>query len=347
MRYRRHIDAAIDAIFKTGVVERDRSVAELIELGVNHEQQHQELILTDILALFAAQPLRPAYRPRPSPSPVLQRGEGDNALPGGSTCPAASVAWGTRGSPSSTTTSVRATRCCCRTIAWPTASSPIAEWLEFMADGGYATPAHWLSDGWAAVNAKGWTAPRLLGGRARRVAAHDAARARARRSRCSRLPRQLLRGGCLRTLGRQAPADGVRMGGGRGRLPGAWQLLGSGALVRSRRPRPVRTTSPCQMFGDVWEWTQSAYSAYPGFRAGRRRARRVQRQVHVRPVRAARRLLRHARRHIRARPTATSSIRISAGSSPASDWQTTHDTPREHDASIAAAGPLRRGRRVR
>src|SRR5205085_898 len=77
LRYRRHIDAALDAIFKTGVAERHPAVAELIELGINHEQQHQELILTDILALFAAQPLRPAYRPSPpSPSPRTSRGEG-------------------------------------------------------------------------------------------------------------------------------------------------------------------------------------------------------------------------------------------------------------------------------
>src|SRR6185437_9541220 len=73
--YRRHIDAALDSIFKNGVVERHPAVAELIELGINHEQQHQELILTDILALFASQPLRPAYRPS-RPSPGTSRGEG-------------------------------------------------------------------------------------------------------------------------------------------------------------------------------------------------------------------------------------------------------------------------------
>src|SRR5438876_2607331 len=65
LHYRRHIDAALDALFSTGAVTRHPDMADLIELGINHEQQHQELILTDILALFASQPLQPAYRPAP------------------------------------------------------------------------------------------------------------------------------------------------------------------------------------------------------------------------------------------------------------------------------------------
>src|SRR5262245_50065301 len=67
MAYRGHVDDALRALLDRGV---DAEVARLIEIGINHEQQHQELLLTDILALFAANPLRPAYRPRPQPRPL-------------------------------------------------------------------------------------------------------------------------------------------------------------------------------------------------------------------------------------------------------------------------------------
>ena len=100
---------------------------------------------------------------------------------------------------------------------------------------------------------------------------------RAGRSRRAGLPRQLLRGRRLRALGRQAPADRGRMGG-----------------------RGARRALLADAFGIVWQWTRSAYAPYPGYRAGRRRARRVQRQVHGRPDGAARLLARDARRAMRA-----------------------------------------------
>ena len=73
----------------------------------------------------------------------------------------------------------------------------------------------------------------------------------------------------------------------------AGNLLERGLLHPA--PAPSTAASVQQLFGDVWEWTRSAYAPYPGYRAAGRRARRVQRQVHVQPVRPARRLVRHAR----------------------------------------------------
>jgi ergothioneine biosynthesis protein EgtB len=285
LRYRRHIDAALEALFKSGVPQRHSPVAELIELGINHEQQHQELILTDILALFASQPLRPAYRtpsapsprplgvrgghkfnaqsaaaPHPGPLPAEERGEGTGALRwhefrGGihRVGHAGSSFFYDNERPRHETL-LRDYRLAHRLVT-------NGEWLEFMADGGYATPAHWLADGWSTVNARGWTAPGYWEGEKgewRQMTldgpipvdpsapvchiSYFEADAFARWA-GKRLPTE---------FEWEAAASGVPMRG---------NMLGSGAL----RPLPASANSaadkPAQMFGDVWQWTQSAYSA--------------------------------------------------------------------------------------
>ena len=266
LSYRRHIDAALESICASGTVGRHPAVAELIELGINHEQQHQELILTDILALFASQPLQPAYRPSSSiPRPSREEGKGAARwldFPGGihrvghagdtffydNECPRHEAL-------------LREYRLASRLVT-------NGEWLEFMADGGYATPAHWLADGWAAVNAKGWSAPGYWEGE-------------------NGAWRQMTLNGLI-PVELDAPvchvsyfeADAFARWAGE-RLPTEfeWEVAASGLPVRDNmlgssalRPLPAPAIGaagkPAQMFGDVWEWTQSAYSAYPGFRAG-------------------------------------------------------------------------------
>jgi ergothioneine biosynthesis protein EgtB len=266
LRYRRHIDAAIDAIFKTGVVERNRAVAELIELGINHEQQHQELILTDILALFAAQPLRPAYRPS-RPSPGTSRGEGTGParwldFPGGiHRVGHAGESFFYDNERPRHEVLLQDHRLANRLVT-------NREWLEFMADGGYATPAHWLSDGWAAVNTKGWTAPGYWEGEQggwRRMTLQGL------------VPVDLDAPVChvsyfeadafARWAGKRLPTE-FEWEVAAAALPVRGNMLGSGALRPLPHPASGTPDKPAQMFGDVWEWTQSAYAAYPGFRAG-------------------------------------------------------------------------------
>jgi len=263
--YRAHIDTALDAIFATGIAERNPAVAELIELGINHEQQHQELILTDILALFAAQPLRPAYLPAPKASNASTIAE--------------------------------------RAIRWIECASGIhhvghageafffdnerprheallqkhrlahrlvtnAEWLEFMEDGGYATPAHWLSDGWGAVKARGWAAPGYWEGEKgawRQMTLNGLVPVDPAAPVCH--VSYFEADAFARWAGKRLPTE-FEWEAAAANLPVRGNMLGTGALRPLAAPAIAAADKPAQMFGDVWEWTQSAYAAYPGFRAG-------------------------------------------------------------------------------
>jgi ergothioneine biosynthesis protein EgtB len=264
--YRAHVDAGLEAIFARGIAAREPRVAELIELGINHEQQHQELILTDILALFAAQPLRPAYRPAP-PGVAAAAASAERTL-----------RWiefaggirriGHEGGSFHFDNERPRHEALLQDHRLASRLVTNAEWLEFMADDGYATPAHWLSDGWGAVKAKGWVAPGYWEGEPGAW-------------------RQMTLGGLV-PIDPAAPvshvsyfeADAFARWAGK-RLPTEFEweaaaagqpvrgnLLASGALRPLPAPAVAAADSCAQMFGDVWEWTQSAYSAYPGFRAG-------------------------------------------------------------------------------
>jgi ergothioneine biosynthesis protein EgtB len=221
----------------------------LVELGIHHEQQLEELFLTDVLATFAENPLEPAYGELPSPAcfaiepltwhrgreGVVEIGAGDDSFAFDSERPRHNAFLAPH----------------------ELASRKVSnkEWREFIADGGYETPTLWLSDGWAWVQQEGITAPLYwredgteftLGGR-REIddaapVAHISfyeADAFARWAQ-ARLPTE------AEWEDFAASAD-PNLGN---------QLDGAGAVV----PRPGGG-----IFGDVWEWTQSAFSPYPGF----------------------------------------------------------------------------------
>ncbi len=255
--YRAAVDAAIVAAMPTLPPE----ALALIALGCQHEQQHQELLLTDILHHFSVNPLEPAMWPGTAKVPV--------AMPG-------PTGWieGATGQASAgidMPEDLAGFAFDCETPRHPTLLHPHAladrtvtnrEWAAFIADGGYADPRHWLSDGWAWVQANRVTAPlywQQVDGTWTRFGLDG-----------------------RRPIDPAAPvthvsffeADAYASWAG-ARLPTEfeWEAAAAGADPRSGNqldaagpvePRP--STGGPAWFGDVWEWTGSAYRPYPGFR---------------------------------------------------------------------------------
>ena len=273
LAYRAHVDAGLEAMFARGIVGREPRVAALIELGINHEQQHQELILTDILALFAAQPLRPAYRTAAGAWPVLRQAQDK-----GSAARADAVRWiefaggirriGHVGGSFYFDNERPRHEALLQDHRLASRLVTNAEWLEFMADGGYDTPAHWLSDGWSMVKTKGWVAPGYWEGepgawRQMTLAGLAPIDPAAPVSHVSYFEADAF----ARWAGKRLPTEFEWEAAAAGQ-PVRGNLLASGALRPMPAPAITAADTCAQMFGDVWEWTQSAYSPYPGFRAG-------------------------------------------------------------------------------
>jgi ergothioneine biosynthesis protein EgtB len=254
LEYRAHVDAALVRLLKDPPAGGE--VARLIEIGIQHEQQHQELLLTDILALFAANPLRPAYRAaRP------RRTLGEPAALRYIEFPGGVYTIGHRGDgfafdnegPSHTTL-VHPFRLADRLVT-------NAEWLQFMEDGGYRRPSLWLSDGWHTVECEQWDAPLYWERHGESWLAMS------------------LEG--LLAVEPAAPvthvsyyeADAFARWAGK-RLPTEfeWEVAAqpsaAGGVPGPLAPLPAADASGGlrQMFGEVWQWTQSAYLPYPGYR---------------------------------------------------------------------------------
>jgi len=243
--YRAHVDEALER----ALPGLPPAALELVELGINHEQQHQELFLTDILATLAENPLEPAYGELSQPvcfateplawhrgrEGIVEIGASDEGFAFDAERPRHRVFLAGH------------------EIAGRKVTNQ--EWREFIADGGYSTPALWLSDGWAWVQQEKMTSPLYwredgtqftLGGR--------------------------------RAIDWAAPVAHVsffeadafaRWAGSRLPTEAEWESFASSAdphlgnqldAAAAVVPRPGGG-----IFGDVWEWTQSAFSPYPGF----------------------------------------------------------------------------------
>lgn len=253
-RYREHIDRWMLALIDSLDASRWSALVFRVMLGLHHEQQHQELLLMDVKHNFLANPLRPAYRddlrePRGSLRPMrwVERDGGlywighagagfayDNEMPRHQVL-------------------LQPYRLADRLVS-------NAEYLDFVQDGGYEQPAWWLSDGWALLQREGWRAPlywELHAGE------HQ----------------QFTLGG-LRPLRPEQPvchlsyyeADAYARWAGK-RLPSEAELECelakhpvSGNFTDRDFLHPAPAGEAGQWFGDLWAWTASPYTAYPGFR---------------------------------------------------------------------------------
>jgi ergothioneine biosynthesis protein EgtB len=241
--------ASVDEALARALPELPPAALELVELGINHEQQHQELFLTDILATFAENPLEPTFGELPAPGCFAV--EPTSFQPGRQGV----VEIGGSGDGFAFDSERPRHRVFLEPHAIASGRVTNQDWREFIADGGYSTPTLWLSDGWAWAQQGGISAPLYwredgteftLGGR--------------------------------REIDKAAPVAHVsfyeadafaRWAGARLPTEAEWESFAAAAdpnlgnqldQAGAVAPRPGGG-----LFGDVWEWTMSAFTSYPGF----------------------------------------------------------------------------------
>ncbi|KTT22142.1 ergothioneine biosynthesis protein EgtB [Pseudacidovorax intermedius] len=252
LAFRRHVDAAVEALLATADEQALARIAPVLTLGLNHEQQHQELLLTDILHAFSCNPMLPAYRTPAAPALRLAA-----AVPemrwlahGGGI-----AAIGHEGDAFAFDNEGPRHAVLLQPFAIADRLVTCGEFAQFIADGGYTQARWWLSDGWAAVQSQGWHHPAYW------LAQDD--------------PRLALSGhhgtagwhvfglDGVRPMQPDAPVAQLSF------YEAAAYAEWAGARLPTEAEWEVAATTLegfRQADGHVWQWTRSSYDPYPGFR---------------------------------------------------------------------------------
>jgi ergothioneine biosynthesis protein EgtB len=245
LAYRAHVDAAMARF----ITECDEAVWEqarpLVTLGLNHEQQHQELLLTDILHALSCNPLLPAYRQ--SEVPALRVATAAAPIHWLDLAPG-TVMVGHEGAAFAFDNETPRHKALLNGCHVADRLVTCGEYAQFIADGGYARPQFWLSDGWAAVQAGGWQAPAYW------LAPGD--------------PRAPSNGWQVYGLEGVRPLDESQPVSQLSFYEAAAYADWAGARLPTEFEWEAASALPGmkQQTGHVWQWTRSSYDPYPGFR---------------------------------------------------------------------------------
>ncbi|MDM0113108.1 ergothioneine biosynthesis protein EgtB [Variovorax sp. J22R133] len=247
--YRQHVDGAVLKLLEDTRESEWDAIEPIVTLGLHHEQQHQELILTDILHALSCNPLLPAYRL--ATGPTLRLAASPSAvrwidMHGGV------VEVGHAGGGFSFDNETPRHTALLRPYRIADRLVTCGEFAQFIADGGYRRAELWLSDGWAAVQANGWRAPAYW------LAPDD-----------PRLVHQApgadwqvfgLQG--VRPMEPEAPVSQLSF------YEAAAFAEWAGARLPTEFEWEAASTAPgmTQLSGHVWQWTRSSYDPYPGFK---------------------------------------------------------------------------------
>ena len=243
-RYRAHVEAGIEHCIAMADEDAWPELQRLVELGLQHEEQHQELILADILHVLSCNPLLPAYEPAEAPALRLAASTPAIAWVSGPAGPVrighGGEGFGFDNEMPRHTTWLQPYRIADRLVT-------CGEYADFIADGGYRNAALWLSDGWALVQSQQWQAPIYW------IAPGDP------RAPSSQWQVFGLEG--VRLLDPDAPVCHLSF----------FEAAAYAQWAGARLPTEAEWEAACdlpgmrQLAGDVWQWTRSSYDPYPGF----------------------------------------------------------------------------------